>query len=243
MPERSSTLESEWDLALTKQIYYGAIARTVIRNLQKRKMNGYYASGATEALEMMLREIPDGAVVARGDSLSVDKVGVIEALEARGNNKLIDPMKKNEDGTPFYSKEECERLDGESFQADIFLTGTNAITLDGVLLCCDGMGNRVSPMIFGPRKVFVVCGMNKIAKDTQEGLQRIRQVAAPLNAIRHFEKHRRLHLGDLPCVTTGRCTDCRHDARICSYTVMIEGNDLSVKGRTNVFLVGEELGL
>ena len=118
-----------------------------------------------------------------------------------------------------------------------------AITLDGKLVNIDGMGNRVAPMIFGPRKVIVVVGANKIANSVEEALERVHQVAAPLNAIRHYLKHNMTRLGDLPCVRTGRYVDCSHNARICRYTVVIEGNDMVHKGRINVVLIGEELGL
>jgi len=123
------------------------------------------------------------------------------------------------------------------------LTGTNAITLDGKLVNIDGVGNRVAAMIFGPKKVIVVAGINKIVSDVNEALERIRGFAAPMNAKRHYLKHQQPELGDLPCVQTGSCVDCRHDWRICNYTVIIEGAMIGQKGRINVVLVGEELGL
>jgi len=131
----------------------------------------------------------------------------------------------------------------ETFFADIFVTGTNAITLDGKLVSTDGLGNRVSAMIFGPKKVILVAGVNKIVNDVDEALRRIHEVAAPLNARRHYLKHHQPELGDLPCVRTGSCVDCSHGWRICRYTVIIEGTMAREKGRINVVLVGEELGL
>ena len=98
-------------------------------------------------------------------------------------------------------------------------------------------------MVFGPEKVIVVVGVNKIVKDVDEALERIHGVAAPINAKRHYLKHHRPELGDLPCVRTGRCVDCNHEERICRYTVIIEGTKLPQKGRINVVLVGEELGI
>ena len=98
-------------------------------------------------------------------------------------------------------------------------------------------------MIFGPDKVIVVAGVNKIVKDVNEALERIHNVAAPMNAKRHYLKHHRPEFGDLPCVRTGRCVDCNHGWRICRYTVIIEGAMIREKGRINVVLIGEELGI
>jgi hypothetical protein len=91
--------------------------------------------------------------------------------------------------------------------------------------------------------VILVIGANKIENNEEEARERIRNIAAPLNAIRHFNKHKRENLGILPCVRTGRCVDCSSEARICRYTVIIEGADMVHKGRINVVLVGEELGI
>jgi len=134
-------------------------------------------------------------------------------------------------------------LQRQAFLADIFLTGTNAITLDGKLVNVDGNGNRVAPAIFGPDKVIVVAGVNKIVRNVDEAIKRINEIAAPLNARRHFVKHQRAEFGTLPCVRTGTCVDCAHELRICRYTVIIAGTSTRDKGRINVVLVGEELGL
>ena len=140
-------------------------------------------------------------------------------------------------------KEERRRMQREAFLSDIFLTGTNAVTLDGKLVNIDGLGNRVAAMIFGPQKVIVVAGVNKIVKDENQALERIRQFAAPINARRHYTQHNRPEFSDLPCVRTGKCVDCNHKWRICHFTVIIEGAWFQEEARTNVVLVGEELGI
>ncbi|MFH0738183.1 MAG: LUD domain-containing protein [Candidatus Micrarchaeota archaeon] len=119
----------------------------------------------------------------------------------------------------------------------------NAITLDGKIVSTDGLGNRVAPVIFGPEKVILVIGANKIVKDVDQALQRIREIAAPINAKRHALKHHRPEFDNLPCARTGICVDCNHDWRICHYTVIIEGSMVREEGRINVVLVGEELGI
>ena len=218
-------------------------AKAVVNNLQKRNMNGQYVASREEARSAVLEMIPPGAIVARGDSITFDQVGVIAELIERNQNSLIDPFQRNEEGFFIAGTEERGRLHRETFFADIFLTGTNAITLDGKLVNIDGLGNRVSAMIFGPKKVIVVAGVNKIVKDANEALERIHNVAAPMNAKRHYLKHQRPEFEDLPCVRTGSCVDCNHDWRICRYTVIIEGALIRDKGRINVVLIGEELGL
>ena len=228
---------NEVNISQEKAIYYEKRAQRVIDNLQKRGMNGQYVSNRQAALSAVMDMIPAGVVVARGDSMSVDQVGVISELKKRNQNKLIDPF-----SVEWSHEEERYRLERESFFADILVVSTNAITLDGKLVSIDGNGNRVAAMIYGPKKVIVVAGVNKIVKDATEALERIHQFAAPLNAER-FIKKRNPKLADLPCVKTGVCVDCRHELRICNYTMIIEGAMPQHKGRVNVVLVGEELGI
>jgi hypothetical protein len=206
-------------------------------------MNGQYASNRHEALVAVLDMIPPGAVVARGDSISLDQIGLLPEILKRQQNKLIDPFKTGADGLWAETGEERQRMMRESFFADILVTSTNAITLDGKLVNIDGQGNRVAAMIFGPSKVILVVGINKIVKDAAEALERIHQFAAPINAERHYLKHHAENFNDLPCVKTGSCIDCRHEWRICNYTVIIEGAMPRHQGRINVVLVGEELGI
>lgn len=232
----------ETDIRQEIAIFYEQRARKVIDSLQKRGMNGQYASNRHEALSAILNMIPPGVVVARGDSMSVNQVGVISALIERNQNQLIDPFKIDANGR-WGKAEERYRLERESFFADILVVGTNAITLDGKLVNIDGNGNRVAAMIYGPEKVIIIVGINKIAKDVTEALERIHQFAAPLNAKRHYMKNRFPNFVDLPCVKTGICIDCRHEWRICNYTVIIEGAMPQHKGRINVVIVGEELGI
>lgn len=233
----------ETDMSQEKKWFQEERARTVVNNLTKKNIAAQYVASREEALTTILEMIPAGVTVARGDSLSFDQVGVIPALVKRGQNKLIDPFERDSDGYFAVQGEARQQMERETFFADIFLTGTNAITLDGKLVSTDGHGNRVSAMIFGPRKVIILAGVNKIVKDLDAALERIHQVCAPLNAKRHYLKHHRPEFGDLPCVRTGRCTDCNHDWRLCRYTVIIEGTVVREKGRINVVLVGEELGI
>ena len=231
------------DLSEERKWFYEERARVAVANLQKRNINAQYTSSREEALSVVLGMIPEGVAVVRGDSVSLDQVGVIPELRKRNQNKVIDPFERDAEGFYLADDEQVWRMQREAFTSDVFLTGTNAITLDGKLVNIDGRGNRVAAMIFGPKKVIVVAGVNKIVKDVDEAVERIHNIAAPINAKRHYLKHHIAEFGDLPCVKTGRCVDCNHDWRICRNTVIIEGAYARVKGRINVVLVGEELGI
>lgn len=233
----------ETDISQEIAPYYEQRAQQVIANLQKRHMNGQYVSDRKQALSAVMEMIPPGVVVARGDSISLDQIGLMAEILKRGQNKLLDPFITDDDGHGLIPEEERQKMTRETFFADILITGTNAITLDGKLVNIDGHGNRVSAMIFGPHKVILVVGVNKIVKDVTEALERIHQYAAPINARRHLIKHHDTKFTDLPCVKSGRCVDCSHVDRICNYTTIIEGAMPFHKDRMNIVLVGEELGI
>lgn len=236
-------MKDETDISQETASYYEQRAQRVIKNLQKRGMVGHYVANRSRALSAVLEMIPPGAVVARGDSISLDQIGLLAGISKRHQNALIDPFQVDDDGLWTETAEERQRMMRESFFADILVTGTNAITLDGKLVNIDGHGNRVAAMIYGPSQVILVVGINKIVKDVTEALERIHQFAAPINAKRHYLKHQGADFSDLPCVKTGSCVDCSHEWRICNYTVIIEGAMPRHKGRINVMLVGEELGI
>ena len=234
----------EIDLSREHKWFYEQRAKITVNNLQKKNINAKYTSNPQEALATVIEMIPAGATVARGDSITVDQLGIIPELRRRKQNVLIDPMARDADGLYIVPEiEQRRKIAKETFSADIFLVGTNAVTLDGKLVNIDAWGNRVAAMIFGPDKVVVVAGVNKIVKDENEALERIHSYAAPMNAKRHHLKHRNEDFGNLPCARTGICVDCNHDSRICRYTVIIEGTKITEKGRINVVLVGEKLGI
>jgi hypothetical protein len=237
---KEDNMTDETDIGREKAEYYRLRAEQVVKNLQKRKMNGLYVQDRQQALAAIMGMIPPGAVVARGDSISIEQIGLLPEIKRRNQNVLIDPFETDADG---HWPGDRERMMRETFSADIFITGTNAVTLDGKIVNIDGYGNRVAAMIFGPEKVILVIGVNKIVKDVAEALDRIHNYAAPVNAARHYSKHHDEMLGGLPCVKTGSCADCRHDWRICNYVTVIEGSMLKHKDRINLVITGEELGI
>lgn len=202
------------------------VAEKIIKNLEKRRMAGSYTASAAKAKDEIIEMIPQGATVFRCGSMTAVGIGLWEAIAALPEVKLIDPYR------PELSPEEGLELRRQGLTADVMIASTNAITLDGRLVNLDGMGNRVAAMAFGPKKVILVVGMNKIAPDLESAIARVKHYAAPVNNIRYGLKN--------PCVETGLCSDCRTPQRICNIWSTIEGH--MIKDRIHVKLVGEFLG-
>jgi len=202
------------------------VAARIIKNLEKRRMAGSYAATAAQAKEEIIAMIPPGATVFRCGSMTAVGIGLWEAIADLPEVKLIDPYR------PELSPEEGLELRRQGLTADVMLAGSNAITLDGQLVNLDGMGNRVAAMAFGPQKVILVVGMNKVAPDLETAVARVKHYAAPVNNIRYGLKN--------PCVETGLCSDCHTPQRICNMWSTIEGH--MIKDRIHVKLVGEYLG-
>lgn len=207
-------------------IFYKYRAEAVIENLEKKYMEGHFVPTRQEALELILSLVPPEVVVGRGDSITLNQIGVIEAIQKRGQNTVVNPVQTDENGfNP--PREERRKLQRQALLSDVFLTSTNAITLEGTLVSIDGAGNRVAAMMFGPKKVIVVTGCNKIVSDVDEALHKIKTITAPLNALRHNKKHRKEGLG------WGTLRN----------TAIIDGCQPAEKGRICVILVGESLGI
>jgi hypothetical protein len=133
------------------------------------------------------------------------------------------------------------RLQREVFSADVYLTGANAVTIDGKIVSTDGGGNRIAPMIFGLGKVVIVVGVNKIVKNLVAAFDLIHEFCAPANVRRHLKMYHRSWYGDLSCASNGVCSDCDHPRRICNYTAILEGALPRFSERLRVVLIGEEL--
>ncbi len=200
------------------------IDRTM-ENLKKNSMDTYYVSTKEEALKQAAVLMKDGDTVACGGSMTLFEAGVIDYLRG-GRFQFLD---RYEEGL---TREQTEQIFRESFFADDYLVSSNAITEEGELYNVDGNGNRVAAMIYGPKSVIVIAGYNKIVKNREAAIQRVRSVAAPANTAR-------LNCAT-PCKKTGECMDCKGDGRICCSYVFL--GKQRVKGRIKVILVGEELG-
>ena len=207
-----------------KQTFYENQAKSIIHKLAARKMEGYYCPDKESAKAKVLELIgPNKKVVTYGGSVSLDEVGLKEAVEEAGH----DLLRREKYVTP-EEKRECF---AKQTLADVFMMSTNAITLDGELVNIDGSGNRVACLSFGPNEVIVVAGMNKVVSNVEEGIARSRNFAAPPNTVR---------LGcDTPCAKIGQCGNCLNDTICCQIVVTRASR---VPGRIKVILVGEELG-
>lgn len=234
------------DLSTQKEenALYEKLANRVITMLKRRGVNAHYTSNREKALSMVMEMIPEGATVGTADSITLLQVGVISALNRRSKNEIINPHRRDGEGNLVVDTgEERDDLMRKVFSSDVFIISTNAVTLDGKLVNIDGYGNRVAAMIFGPKKVIIVAGTNKIVKDVDEAIKRIKAVCAPQITIKHGTTHHRPQYLELPCAKTGLCSDCNHPWRVCHYTTIIEGEMGIKRGRMNVILVGEKLGI
>ncbi|MCL2857945.1 MAG: lactate utilization protein [Oscillospiraceae bacterium] len=201
------------------------IIRNTLESLEKNNMVGYFVNESSELPALLSQLIPKGASVGCGDSVTLEETGVFEFLR-RGDYDFYD---KHQLGL---TSEDKQAIYLKNFSVDIFITGTSAVTVDGKLFNIDGNGSRVAPMIYGPPCVIVVVGVNKLVSGIDAAIERVRQVAAPLDAKRLGKK--------TPCVTLGRCIDCNHKQRICNSFVLITGQFAA--GRIKVVILGEELG-
>jgi len=196
----------------------------VKKALDRNNMAAHIVNTREEARELVMSMIGKDDAVGVGGSMTLDECGITGSLK-QGYNYLdwhYDGI-KNEDKEDILKK---------TLTCDVFLTSSNAITLDGKLYNIDGRGNRMAAFIYGPKKVIVVAGKNKIVKNLLEAKERLETITAPKNA-------KRLHKGT-PCVEQGRCCDCRVSDRICCHTVITE---CPQAGRITVVLVNEELGI
>lgn len=212
-----------------------------LKGLRLRNMNGFYAENSEEAKNMILKMIPKNAVVGMGDSTTVRQIGVVEELKKRGTKVLDgfdhkDVYKNMKDWDELHIKPVQQSITGN----DVYLSGTNVITEDGRLLNADGVGNRVAGLFWGNPKVIIVVSRNKIVKNLDDAFQRLRMQVAPYHL-----RLRGIDLGgrkpNTPCITIGKCTDCRSKERACNVFGLIEGKPHRTE--MNIIIVNEDLGL
>ena len=211
-------------MATAKQMYYEKRGKILAKNLHSRNFEAYYCSTAAQALEKALELIPAGSSVGWGGAASAEEIGLIEAIRS-GDFQAFDRAKAN---TP----EEREKIMMDCFGADFFLTGANGLSLDGEMVNIDGNGNRVGAIIYGPKNVLVIAGMNKVMDTLEDAVTRARTVAAPINQQRFLK--------NTPCAVTGICADCKSPECICNHIVITR--NCRPAGRIKFIIVGEQLG-
>jgi hypothetical protein len=221
----------------SQQWFENNLGERIIKALENNKIPAKYFKTSKEAKEFILDNIPMDATVGIGGSVTIRQLGLIKALEERGN-KLFhhwhEEMGHDEDGNKldnWYRGLDLE-VRRQALLSDVYLCSTNAVTRDGKLVNADGNANRTAAMTFGPKKVIIIAGKNKIVDDVDAGIARIKNVAAPMSA--HRGK------ANTPCATTGVCTDCSSTDRACSVITIVEKKPKMTD--MTFILVGEDLG-
>ncbi|MEE0776312.1 MAG: lactate utilization protein [Bacillota bacterium] len=196
----------------------------VMHQLERNGFHPVYFETREEAVAYLLKQFHKGQTVGFGGSMTLKILDIPSKVEEAGGIVI--------DHSTGATPEEKDVLCKAEGRADLFLSSSNAITEQGFLVNCDGTGNRVAAMIYGPSRVIVVAGKNKICANIDEAMERIETLAAPPNV-------KRLHLPN-PCGKTGHCIDCNSPTRICcAYTILKRptmGMDFTV------VLIGETLG-
>mgnify|MGYP000870286965 CR=1 FL=1 len=195
----------------------------LLKNLEKRKIGAKYFDSVDAAKKEILAELNSCEDVGIGGSKTIMDMELHKDLKEAGKNIYWHWLVK---------ADEQEDVRRKALNSDVYLSSTNAITMDGELVNIDGIGNRVSGMYYGPKKVIVICGINKICSDIISACDRIKTKACPPNA-------KRLGL-QTPCAITGVCNDCQSKERMCNITVII--NHKPMLTDLNVYIVGENLG-
>lgn len=200
------------------------IKRTM-ENLEESNISAYKVENEQEALEKIKELIPEGSTVGIGGSMTLFEIGAINLLR-EGNYQLLDRYKEG------LTAQEMKQVFRDSFSADAYLTSSNAITENGEIYNVDGNGNRVAAILYGPDKVIVVVGINKLVRDLDQAILRVEEVAAPAN-------NKRLNTNN-PCTEEGYCLDCDEPTRLCNEYTLIRRQ--GVKGRIHVIIVNKDLG-
>ena len=205
--------------------YYAKRGEILVKNLKNRHFDAWYCETKEDALAKALELIPEGSVVGWGGALTCQQIGLMDVMRS-GSYRAID-------------RDKCTTLDErdnpkkDCFRADVYLTGANALSLDGQMVNIDGTGNRLAAICYGPGTILVVAGMNKVEDTLEAAMTRARTVAAPMNKQRFPNQ--------TPCEVSGSCADCKAEGCICNQVLVTR--HCRPAGRIKFILVGEDLGL
>ena len=202
------------------------LAEKLVGNLKQRHYEAFFCPTAQEAVEKITGMIPEGSSVTWGGSMTIRDMGLTKALHNKEGLDIWD-----RDLAP--SREVAQEIYRRAFYADYYLSSVNAMSEDGEIVNIDGNGNRVAAITFGPKRVILVVGINKVAQNLDTAISRARSLAAPVNMMRFADLN-------TPCKNDGMCHDCKSPDSICNY-IQIMRNSHPV-GRHIVVIVGEELG-
>lgn len=198
--------------------------KTLLKNLERRHFEAYYCPTAAEAIEKALSLMPAGSSVTWGGSMTIRDMGLTQAVK-NGDYHVIDRDTAKDPA-------EMREMMRQGLLTDFYLTSTNAITEDGILVNIDGNGNRVASICYGPNHVIVLCGLNKVAQDLDAAVKRVRGYVAPVNSMRF--------MGKTPCAADGVCHNCISPECICNQVLITRV--CRPAGRIKVILIGEDWG-
>lgn len=203
---------------------YECKAKDLVEALKKKDYDAVFAKDKDEAKNIVSEMLTDGATIAVGGSVTLSETGIMDEITS-GTYQFIDR---------FHTDSFEQMLDRyrEGFTADFFVTSSNAITKDGEIINMDCTGNRTGSIAFGPKRVIIVIGVNKIVDTIDEGIKRTKEIA-PLNARRITHK--------TPCAVDGKCHDCHDTQTICNVTSIVH-NCYKFPGRISVVVIPEVLG-
>lgn len=208
-----------------KQWHQEVVGHRVVEALQKNEFDAQYFETLDEAADFIMKHVSPEMKVGFGGSMTIKGMGIQDKVQAVGG-KVLDH------GTPGLTRAEVVAVAREELLSDLYLCSSNAVTLDGKLVNIDGMGNRVSALSFGPKKVIVVISVNKVCKDEQAAFERLEGIASPMN-------NKRLNIPN-PCTKTGICMNCQGPTRICRVYSVIRRRPAATD--MTVIITGESAG-
>jgi L-lactate utilization protein LutB len=208
-----------------KEVWFKERMNGTVEKLKTHGFKAMYVEKRDDAVKEILKHVVSGTTVGTGGSVTIRELGIIDQLEARGNT-VYDHWKSG------LSAEKILEIRKSQMRSDLFLGSVNALTVTGELVNIDASGNRTNSSTFGPGKVILVAGYNKVVDTIDDAIKRVKNIAAPMNA-------RRLRV-DVPCAKLGRCVDCDSPNRMCRVVVIHERKPSLTD--ILVILVGEELG-
>jgi hypothetical protein len=200
------------------------LGKSLVKALNSRHFWACYCPNKEDAVQQALALIPDGNSVTWGGSDTIRAIGLTQKVK-EGNYIVYDRDTVPSENWPDYAK--------EHYFSDTYLTSVNAVSEDGQLCLIDGTGNRAASLIFGPKNIIVIVGINKVVKTAEDAMKRVRNIAAPINCQRFVN-------AKTPCRITGQCSDCKSPDSICASMVTLR--ICKPKDKIKVIIVGENLG-
>ncbi|GKX29537.1 lactate utilization protein [Vallitalea longa] len=196
----------------------------IIANFRQRNISAEFYNNVEDVNNRILELIPQDCSIGVGHSTTLEQMEIMKKLSDRGNIMI--------DKSSATNHEQMKVLKKKALTADWYISSSNAVSMDGQIVNIDHSGNRVASLMYGPDKVIIVVGVNKIADNLDKAIDRAKNIAAVKNAKRAGYKP--------PCVYLNKCVDCTSSERICNYLTVIQGQH--DKDRLRVLIIDKELG-